>query len=177
MHGWEDKWNIVEHGLGGGQGDCFKVALKTDSNKYFFLKQIKDYNNSEKRRRFYIETIIYESVQIKGLPRIIETNTNLFKEKNIPLYYVSEFIDGKRLDEYIRLNTPNEEETIFLFKQLLKILSECHERNVVHRDIKPENIIVKDKDLYLVDFGISYYPQAPIKNITKVGIEIGNRFL
>ncbi|CAN0606617.1 unnamed protein product, partial [Ectocarpus sp. 12 AP-2014] len=143
----------------------------------FFLKQIKDYNNSERRRRFYIETIIYESIQIKGLPRIIETNTNLFKEKDIPLYYVSEFIEGKQLDDYIQLNTPNEEEIIVLFEQLLKILSDCHERNVIHRDIKPENIIVKDGEIYLVDFGISYYPEAAIKNLTKVGIEIGNRFL
>ena len=177
MTDWQKKWGILKSNLGGGQSECFIVHLVDNKDKPYFLKQLKDQDDSERRSRFFVETTIYKSVQIDGIPRIIETNSELFKEKDVPLYYVSDFIDGTRLDGFVKQESLTEKAIIDLFKQLLIILNECHSQDVVHRDIKPENIIIKDSKLYLVDFGISYYKTDTQDNITKLGQEIGNRFL
>lgn len=177
MTNWNKKWVILTSNLGGGQSECFIVHSVDNKDKPYFLKQLKDQDDSERRSRFFVETTIYKSVQIEGIPKIIETNSELFKEKGIPLYYVSDFIEGIRLDNFVKQAALTENQVIGLFKQLLIILNECHSQDVVHRDIKPENIIINVGKLYLVDFGISYYKTDTHDNITKLGQEIGNRFL
>ncbi len=61
-------------------------------------------------------------------------------------------------------------------KQLLIIIQKLHSQEVVHRDIKPENIIIKNNELFLVDFGMSVNTNDKTK-LTKTGQEVGNRFL
>ena len=127
MCSWKDVWQIVKSDLGGGQGNGYIVECPDfyDDGR-FFLKELIDQGNTERRRRFYIETVIYQSVRIGGIPEIIETNAEHFKEKATPLYYVAKFIDGTRLDKYVRNNSLSEEDIIDLFKQLVVILSKCH---------------------------------------------------
>jgi serine/threonine protein kinase len=41
-------------------------------------------------------------------------------------------------------------------KKLFRAINHCHASGVVHRDIKPENIMIgKDKEIKLIDFGLS----------------------
>jgi len=49
----------------------------------------------------------------------------------------------------------SEDEARNFFKQLIRILSACHEVGVLHRDIKCENILVdiETNTLKLIDFG------------------------
>lgn len=177
MAQWEDTWKIIKSDFGGGQGDCFIVSKIGDDTKTFFLKQLKDQENSERRRRFFIETTIYRSVDIGGVPQIIYTNADSFKNKSVYLYYVSEHINGLTLDQQIKKQTPSEAELTELLRQLLEILRHCHAKDIVHRDIKPENMIINEQKLYLVDFGISHLKIDEKDNATKLGQEIGNRFL
>jgi serine/threonine protein kinase len=146
----------------------------------YFLKQLKDNNIAERRRRFYLETKAYQTVKIDGIPYIIDTNADIkdIDNKDIPLYYVAEYIDGKRLDKYINSNSSIcEKDILSIFKQLLIILRECHSKEIYHRDIKPENIIIKeDGKLFLVDFGISHVGEHSL-HLTKKSDELGNRFL
>lgn len=40
--------------------------------------------------------------------------------------------------------------------KLFGAINHCHASGIVHRDIKPENIMIgKDKELKLIDFGLS----------------------
>jgi len=41
--------------------------------------------------------------------------------------------------------------------QLVNILHSVHDNSVIHRDIKPQNIMIKNGDLYLIDFGFSTF--------------------
>jgi serine/threonine protein kinase len=174
---WNNTYDINTSGLGGGQGDCYIVTKKSESSPKYFLKELRDNENTERRARFYRETLIYQSIDVKGIPKIIETNANLFRDKKHKLYYVAEYIEGISLNKYLE-NVLSEEEVINISKQLFKILDECHNNDVVHRDIKPENIIIdSSKHLNLVDFGISYFEVEEVNSITQMGQEIGNRFL
>ena len=42
---------------------------------------------------------------------------------------------------------------LFLAEQMLNVVELMHKRNFLHRDLKPENFMVRDKTLYVIDFG------------------------
>jgi serine/threonine-protein kinase len=169
---WEDKYQINSSNLGGGQGDCFKV-IEIETGKQLFLKKLK-VNTSERRQRFFRETVLFKSLNVSGIPKIIDTNVDEFLSKE-DLYYCSELINGQSLD---KKTSPVEfTKAADIFKQLLTILGEIHNNEIVHRDIKPENIIIDESGkVFLVDFGISVN-QNDGEKITPIGQELGNRFI
>lgn len=169
---WEDKYQINSSNLGGGQGDCF-VVVEIQTGKQYFLKKLKD-NTTERRQRFFRETILFKSLKVSGIPKIIDTNVDDFKNEE-ELYYCSELITGQSLDKEKK---PVEfTKAIDIFRQLLEILVEIHNNEIVHRDIKPENILIDERGkLFLVDFGISVN-QNDEEKITPIGQELGNRFI
>lgn len=168
----EEKYQINSSNLGGGQGDCF-VVNEIGTEKQYFLKKLKN-NTTERRQRFFRETILFKSLNVSGIPKIINTNVYDFQTEE-ELYYCSELITGQSLD---KVTKPVEFiKAVDIFRQLLTILVEIHNNEIVHRDIKPENIIIdKSGKLYLVDFGISVN-QRDEENITPIGQELGNRFI
>lgn len=169
---WEDKYQLNSSNIGGGQGDCFHVK-EIETGRQYFLKKLKD-NATERRHRFFRETILFKSLDVSGIPKIIDTNVESFPSTE-ELYYCAELITGQSLD---RITKPVEfAKAVDLFRQLLTILTEIHNKEIVHRDIKPENIIIDENGkLYLVDFGISVN-QNDEQKITPVGQELGNRFI
>jgi serine/threonine protein kinase len=172
---WKESWVELSSIDGGAQGDCFSVKRKGGDDTVFFLKRLKDGGNSERRSRFYFETMLHNAYKINHTTEIIETNSENFEDKSIDLYYVAKFVLGQRLDKFVGKQNITEELATDIFRQLLVILADCHQQGIVHRDIKPENIIINDGVIHLVDFGIA---SSSIKNSdTKIGQEIGNRFL
>lgn len=173
---WRDSWIKLKCLSGGAQGDCFLVKKKGGDDTRYFLKQLKDGGCTERRSRFYLETMIHKAFKVDNTTKIIETNAELFENKSVDLYYVANYVSGLTLDQFVNKNKISEKDVIDFFSQLLIILSNCHSKEIVHRDIKPENIIINEnKVLHLVDFGIAYSSLQEIK--TKTGQEIGNRFL
>lgn len=69
-----------------------------------------------------------------------------------------EYVDGGELFEYVETReSVAEDETVFLFRQIVAALLHCHRLGIHHRDLKPENILV-DRDslnIKLVDFGMA----------------------
>ncbi|MGB9706060.1 MAG: protein kinase domain-containing protein, partial [Pyrobaculum sp.] len=74
--------------------------------------------------------------------------------KGVP-YLVTEYIDGERLDEYIKRRgglSPEEAYTKAL--ALLDVLERLHTEGIVHRDFTPDNIIVRRSgEPVVIDFG------------------------
>ena len=66
-----------------------------------------------------------------------------------------------------RLEDPQIARVIY---QLCMALKHLHERHIIHRDIKPQNIILmKTKDIKLIDFGTSNYVGPQEIRMTKTG--------
>ncbi|EAW33695.1 protein kinase [Lyngbya sp. PCC 8106] len=179
---WNEKWETIEQIGGGGQGLTFLVKPKNDSfpTGNYVLKILKNQKSFERRSRMHIEVTALDVLNCPGIPKLIDSNSHLFKE-DIPLYMVTEFIDGSTLYDLIASEIMDVFEGIKLTINLLKALEYCHQNSIVHRDIKPDNIIIKNDDIaspLLIDFGISFNKLDDNNtSLTPVGQELGNRFL
>jgi len=77
------------------------------------------------------------------------------KRKRSCLYYVSEFLEGRSLAQWI-LDNPNPDlkQVRDIVGQVIKGLRAFHRREMVHQDIKPENIMIdKHGMIKIIDFG------------------------
>jgi len=106
---------------------------------------------------------------------------NSANETGTPLYFVSEWIDGPTLQEYVGGKPCSIDEALKITRDLATIVSRCHGGDVYHRDIKPDNVIIDQaaSTPILVDFGTAWAKAEPIDDQfqTEVGQELGNRFL
>jgi serine/threonine-protein kinase len=79
------------------------------------------------------------------------------EEMEHAFYIIEEYIDGKSLYDYIRENGIFEQEKGFeIGVKLAKIIDFLHSGHsfmVCHLDIQPKNILIKDEQVYLIDFG------------------------
>ena len=58
--------------------------------------------------------------------------------------------------------------TLMIMTQCIERLKEIHEKGIIHRDMKPENLVIgykgKEKNIYLIDFGLSRLISTDKKN-------------
>ncbi len=92
----------------------------------------------------------------KGLNNIVKIN-DWFSENNTA-YYVTEYIEGTTLEDWIASNgRMNWEEAYRKLKPIMTSLSTLHSKGIFHRNIIPKSIIVRNSDFecILTDFALS----------------------
>ncbi|MDF1582692.1 MAG: bifunctional protein-serine/threonine kinase/phosphatase [Methyloprofundus sp.] len=103
----------------------------------------------------YIEHFLHEEWAGK---RIKHTNVlNVLDTDRVKscLYYVTEFIKGDTLREWIDKHTkPDIKEVRQIIEQIAKGLRAFHRLEMLHQDLKPENIIIDSQGtVKIIDFG------------------------
>ena len=140
----------------GGQGADVFVAKTTDDSTapLVVVKCLPPDAGDLNRRRFAREVENAARINSPRVARIVGHDL----EAKSP-YYAQEFIPGLPLDEFLaqRDGGLNAEELRRIAIGLLRALRDAHAAKVVHRDVKPSNIIISDRGVWLVDFGISRY--------------------
>ena len=130
-----------------------QVAIKIlDKSK---IRDNKDKNRID-REISILKTLIH--------PNIVQLYTVITTPVSINL--IQEYINGQNFSEYLSAKGRlEEEEACKYFQQLISAVEYIHKNKVSHRDLKPENIIItKEKDLKILDFGLSnyYYGKATL---------------
>ncbi len=117
------------------------------------IKVLRAEADSERvRRRFLAEREIVAGLHHPGIARFLDAG---FTPEGDP-YLVTEFVDGRPIDRYVKEEEPTEEARISLFLQVCDAVEAAHAVGVVHRDLKPGNVLVDGEGrARLLDFGIA----------------------
>lgn len=180
---WDSKWEWVNNEKigAGGQGTTFLVKDKS-SREIALVKELKHQRNEKARRRMFQEVQNLRALHSAGckVPKILDSNVELYEQTQTDLYFIMEFIEGRTLAEEIRnLNTKSIQTAIAFTRDLLSTMKIAFAENIQHRDLKPENIIVRNAqsaDLVIVDYGLSFNKDSDI-SVTEVDEMLDNKFL
>lgn len=103
----------------------------------------------------YIEHFLHEEwagkrINHENVLKILESDRN-----KSCLYYVTEYINGQTLREWITLNPkPEIKQVRKLIEQIAKGLRAFHRMEMLHQDLKPENIMITQAGVVkIIDFG------------------------
>uniref|UniRef100_A0A6C0I0B3 non-specific serine/threonine protein kinase n=1 Tax=viral metagenome TaxID=1070528 RepID=A0A6C0I0B3_9ZZZZ len=119
------------------------VAIKTENNEHNSL-----------RHETRILQHLYEA-GIKKIPPIYwygkSTFENIQNQVLILPFYSS------NLETYIKNKQTSQTHLSQLIIKCLDIVQQIHSKFVVHRDIKPANFMIKNGDIFLIDFGLATF--------------------
>jgi non-specific serine/threonine protein kinase/serine/threonine-protein kinase len=138
----------------GGMGAVY-LAERADGafEQRVALKLIKRGMDSDRvLARFRAERQILASLEHANIARLLDGGAS---EDGRP-FFVMEYIDGQRIDEYAEAGRLPVAARLQLWLPVAAAVSYAHQHLVVHRDIKPANILVTaDGTPKLLDFGIA----------------------
>ncbi|MDZ8187085.1 MAG: serine/threonine-protein kinase [Nostoc sp. ChiSLP02] len=136
--------------------------------KQFLPQHEIDSDNQKAFELFQQESLfLAELGKHSQIPQLLDT----FEQEG-QQYLVEEWVDGQNLEqELAEAGAFHEADIRQLLGELLPLLQFIHAHQVIHRDIKPANIIRrrKDRQLFLVDFGVAKYNWQNFKTGTMIG--------
>lgn len=127
-----------------------EATIYLDENKIIKERTKKSYRldildkKLRKSRTKAESKIINKLKDIIPVPEILETDN----EEKI----IMEHIDGKKLAEHLE-----KEDWKSILKQLAETLTKLHDQDLIHGDLTTSNMILKNNQVYLIDFGLGFH--------------------
>jgi TP53 regulating kinase and related kinases len=110
--------------------------------------RIKELDEKIRKLRTRSETkILKKASEIILVPKIIGSDE---KTKKITM----EFIDGEKLSEELN-NFPLEKQKK-VCKKITENIIKIHDKNIIHGDLTTSNMILKNNEVYFIDFGLGF---------------------
>jgi Kae1-associated kinase Bud32 len=105
-----------------------------------------DLDKKIRKLRTRSETKILEKLSKKiNVPKIISSDENKAEIK-------MEYINGKKLAEILEKTEYKK-----VAEKIGKTLAKMHNEDIIHGDLTTSNILLKEKDIYFIDFGLSFH--------------------
>jgi hypothetical protein len=133
----------------GGMGEVVR-ARHVDTGGEVAIKRLLDLRNAA---RFEIEARLLSRLDHPRVVRVI----GHFRERG-GHHLVMELVRGRSLAELVTARGApglDADDAVEYVRQACVALAYVHEQNVIHRDVKPSNLILGDRGVVLVDFGIA----------------------
>jgi Kae1-associated kinase Bud32 len=122
------------------------IIVKRRIEKGYRIKEIDE--KLRKLRTRHEATLLEKTSKVINVPRIISVD-----EANKEV--VMQFIPGKKLSQDLNSFPLKEQEEICL--KIGKEVAKFHDIDIIHGDLTTSNIILKDKDIYFIDFGLGFH--------------------
>jgi tetratricopeptide (TPR) repeat protein len=166
-----DGYKIVSLLGEGGMGEVY-LANDTSLGRKVAIKLLKyGLGTANFVRHFHQEEQI-----LAGLthPNIAQLYGGAVTTNGVP-YFVMEYVDGPRLDDYCREKQLPISERLQLFRKICAAVSYAHQHLVIHRDIKPANIrTTGEGEPKLLDFGIAKLLDPATSEIAEQTMTLGS---
>ncbi|MBD3252104.1 Kae1-associated serine/threonine protein kinase [Candidatus Pacearchaeota archaeon] len=118
------------------------IIKKQRVKKNYRVKKLD--RNLRKKRTKSEARIISRLRNIIPVPKILETDN----QEIISM----EYINGKKLSENLeKLNWKN------ICKNIGQNISKLHDQNIIHGDLTTSNMILKNNQVYFIDFGLAFH--------------------
>jgi len=117
------------------------VVLKERLKKSYRLNEIDEKLRKQRTKR---EAKILKALEKAG---VLAPKLKSVSDKNMVIEM--EFIDGKKVRDVIHND-------LSLAKKIGKLVGKIHELGVIHSDLTTSNMLVKNGDVHIIDFGLSY---------------------
>ena len=104
--------------------------------------RIKEIDETLRKKRTRAEVKILERLSIPH-PKLIS-----FDEKDAKI--VMEYIDGDKLRDVLKVSHS---------KKIGEYVAKMHNQGIIHGDLTTSNMIEKDKEIYFIDFGLSFFSE------------------
>jgi TP53 regulating kinase-like protein len=121
------------------------IIIKKRIKKSYRILEI-DQKINKLRTRGETKLLIKASQQIP-IPKVLKSDE---KTKQITM----EFINGKKLSDY--LNNFSLEKQKQTCKQIGQNIAKLHDSNIIHGDLTTSNMILKNKEVFFIDFGLGF---------------------
>jgi len=123
-----------------------KFIIKDRIPKAYRIKELDD--KIRKRRTCSEAKLLEKASKIINAPNPFFIPNKGFYQIKMP------FIDGKKLSDNLD-NFPLKTQKQ-ICGQIGKSIAKLHKENIAHGDLTTSNIILKEKEIYLIDFGLGY---------------------
>ena len=139
-----------------GMGSYGIVYLCKDlkTNEHTVVKQLRPSKRRNKKeiKLFENEISVLRRLNHQNIPVLYET-FSLDKH----LFYAMSFIDGDNLEDEIFYHKKsfNEREALGILAQLLELVDYLHNKDIYHQDLRIPNLLLKNTELFLIDFGLA----------------------
>ncbi len=147
---------IVKDLIGqGGMGYVYLVQDTLKAGSEIALKTIKG-SMSDKNEHLDIFKLEFEIMTRLKHPNLVNVYNFGYDDQKDCYYITMEYLKGKTLKSLLMEdNVIDENRAVDIMVNLLRGLEFIHSRNIISRDVKPSNILVSDRSVKLMDFGIS----------------------
>src|SRR5205807_1681016 len=136
----------------GGMGEVY-LAQDRQLDRKVALKLIRrGFNSEDIIRHFKREEHLLASL---NHPNIAQLYGSGLTADGVP-FFVMEYVEGQRLDDYCNERKLETKERLQLFRKVCSAVTYAHQRLVIHRDLKPANVrVTAEGEPKLLDFGIA----------------------
>ena len=131
----------------GAEAVIIKEKSKVIKNRISKSYRLPELDEKLRKLRTRSEAKIIQKLQsIIPVPKFIKTDE---KTKQIEMKYIS----GKKLSVYLdKLKNYKS-----ICKQIGKSTAKLHDSNIIHGDLTTSNLILKNKKVYFIDFGLGFH--------------------
>lgn len=154
------KYSLIRKLKSDDKGSVFLAEHRTMGVKRIIKKAI---GEGAYRKSLMREAYILSRLKSPFIPAVCD-----IEETEDTFFIIEEYIEGQSLYDFIRENGIFEQNKVLKTGvKLAKIIDFLHSGNsfrVCHLDIQPKNIIIKDNDIYLIDFGNSVCSDDAVKS-------------
>lgn len=147
------RYKILQFIAKGSYGMAYK-AIDLKSDHLVVVKQFRKRKKKARKGLLERETRMLNALDHPAIPKCVDVF-----EKGEQSFLIMELVEGQNVEELIFYKGKrfNEKESILIFLEVLRIIQYIHEKGIIHRDLRLPNILISDKQVSIIDFGLAVF--------------------